>query len=646
MGGFRTRTGFWPARRLRAAALALACAAFAASGARAQSVEELQQLSISELANVDVSSVSKSSQPLSEAPASIYVITHDEIVRSGATSIPEILRLAPNLFVAQTSASSYVITARGFSGSNSAQDFSDKLLVLIDGRSVYTPMFSGVYWDMQQVPPEDIDRIEVISGPGATLWGANAVNGVINIITKKSYETQGGFAEVGGGNLEQQASVQYGGRLGPDLTWRAYATDFYDADTQTSTGAPSHDHWTNPQGGFRLDWTPTAADSLSLQGDAFQGLEAQDNAPDEEINGRNIEGRWSHAWASGSDLQVQAYYDREGRTTAGADDGSFWVDAYDLDVQDGFNWGSRQKLVVGGGVRLDAYEIIGTPQLQFDPASRVLNLSNVFAQDTISLTRTVDLMAGLKLEDDPYSGVRPLPDLRLSWTPTSSIMLWSAISRAIRAPTPFDRDVREYSGSTLFITGADFQPETLTAYEAGVRLQPSSRASLSISGYYNVYDNLKTVDPNPTTFIPLYFGNNIQGDTYGMEAWGSYQMLSWWRMMAGLDLLSEHLKFDPAAIPLLPLSQEGDDPSRQATLRSSMNLGPNVTFNADLRYVGVLPDPHLPSYVELNSRIGWTLTPHLELALAGFNLLHARHEEFPGSPEVPRSVFAELRMHF
>ena len=644
MGGCPTGSGLWPTR---AAALAFAATVFGACAAHAQSVEELQQLSISELANVDVSSVSKASQPLSEAPASIYVITHDDIVRSGATSLPEILRLAPNLFVAQTSASNYVITARGFSGSSAAQSYSDKLLVLIDGRSVYTPMFSGVYWDMQQVLPEDIDRIEVISGPGATLWGANAVNGVINIITKKSFETQGGFAEIGGGNLERQASLQYGGRISPDLTWRAYATGFYDADTLTSTGARAHDHWTNPQGGFRLDWTPSAADSFTLQGDAFQGWEAQDGAPDQDINGRNLMGRWNHVWAGGSTLQIQAYYDREGRTTEGADNGSFWVDAYDLDVQDGFDWGSRQKLVIGGGIRLDAYQIIGTPSLQFSPSSRTLDLSNAFVQDVITLTSTTRLTLGLKVEDDPYSGVRPLPDVRLSWTPNDRVMVWSAISRAIRAPTPFDRDVREYSGPTLFISAADFQPETLTAYEAGVRLQPTSRATLSIQGFYNVYDNLRSVDAAPVGFLPLTWGNSLQGDSYGMEAWGSYQMLPWWRMMAGLDLLSEHLRFAPGAAPLLPASQDGDDPSRQATLRSSMNLGPKVTFDADLRYVGVLPDPHIPSYVELNGRIGWTLTPRLELAVAAFNLLHDHHQEFPGpAGQVPRSVFAELKARF
>jgi len=640
MGGFRTRSGHWPTLALRVGALAFAVALAAALGARAQSVEDLKQLSISELANVDVSSVSKASQPLSEAPASIYVITHDEIIRSGATTLPEILRLAPNLFVAQTSASDYVITARGFSGSSADQSFSDKLLVLIDGRTVYTPLFSGVYWDMQGVLPEDIDRIEVISGPGATLWGANAVNGVINIVTKKSYETQGGFAEVGGSSLERVAAARYGGRISENLTWRAYVQEVY--GTNISSAAP--DHYSRPQGGFRMDWTPGAMDSVTLQGDAYYGSEATTSS----IGGGNVTGRWEHSWAEGDNLQVQAFYDRVVRGVDDAGGSGFWQNIYDLDLQDSISLGSRNQLVWGGGLRFTQYRITGTSTLQFAPAARVLDLSNGFIQDTITLANPLKLTLGLKLEDDPYSGLSVLPSARLSFTPNQSVMLWAAASRAIRSPTPFDEDVREYSGSSLFLKGnPQFEPEKLTAYELGLRAQPTSRLSFSVSGFFNVYNDLRSIAITPTSFVPLYWSNGIEGHTYGLEGWGQFQAASWWRLMAGLDLLSEHLKYAPGATPLLPVSQDVNDPSRQATLRSSMNLGPRVTFDADLRYVGVLPDPHVPSYVELNVRLGWALTPHLELALAGFNLLHDHHQEFPTpAAQIPRSVFAELRARF
>ncbi len=643
MGGLQTGFGLWPG--VRVATLALAAAvAFGAAQARAQSVEELQQLSIGELSNLDVSSVSKAAQPLSEAPASIFVITHDVIARYGATTVPEMLRLAPNLFVAQTSASDYVVTARGFSGNSQAQSFSDKLLVLIDGRTVYTPLFSGVYWDMQGVLPEDIDRIEVISGPGATLWGANAVNGVINIITRKSYETQGGFAEVGGGNLQRYAAARYGGRISPSLTWRAYVQEVYGTDTLTSTGAPASDHWSRPQGGFRLDWTPRASDTVTLQGDAYYGTEVATTS----IGGGNLTARWNHNWAGGSNLQVQAFFDRVVRGTDNAGGSGFWQNIYDLDAQNSFRLGERNLIVWGGGVRFTQYKIAGAGSLQFSPPARTLDLENGFVQDTITLAKPLKLTLGLKLEDDPYAGLSVLPSARLAWTPSQSLMFWAAVSRAIRSPTPFDADVREFAGPTLFLKGNPaFETEKLTAYEVGVRAQPFSRFSFSASGFFNVYNDLRNIEFTPGSFVPLFWGNGMEGYTYGFEGWGQFQATNWWRLMAGLNLLSEHLKFEPGASTLLGIPQNVNDPSRQATLRSSMNLGPKVTLDADLRYVGVLPDPHVPSYVELNGRIGWAVTPKLELAVSGFNLLHDHHQEFPGpAGQVPRSVFAEVRARF
>ena len=620
--------------------------ALAPSLACAQSVQDLQHMSIDELSNIDVSSVTKTAQPLSDAPGAIYVITHDDIIRSGAQSIPEILRLAPNLQVDQTSASNYVITARGFSGNNAAEAFSDKLLVLIDGRSVYTPLFSGVYWDMQDVLPEDIERIEVISGPGATLWGANAVNGVINIITRKSSDTQGGVLDVGAGNLGRSASLQYGGRISPDLTYRLYAKGFIDNDTQTATGAKAGDGWYKPQGGFRLDWTP-GVEQVTLQGDAYQGSEAQAGSPDETISGRNLLARWTHPFASGASLQVQAYYDRFDRTTEDGG-GKHYMDTYDLDIQHSFNLNDRNAVVVGGGFRLSRYQITNTEALQFIPPSRTLDLSDVFVQDSISLTPALKLILGLKLEDDPFSGVTPLPSVRISWKASGSTLLWGAVSRAIRSPTPFDRDVQERVGGQLLLAGSpDFMPETLTAYELGARMQPTSRLSFSVSGYYNVYDDLRSVELSPVTVLPLLWGNLMQGRTYGLEVWSDYRLTDWWRLKAAFDLLHEDLSFKPGDSGLLSVSQAGDDPPRQASLRSSMNLGRAFTLDAELRYVAPLPDPPVPSYVELNGRLGWNISDRVQLSLSGFNLLHARHLEFPPpATYVPRSFFAEARWRF
>jgi iron complex outermembrane recepter protein len=614
------------------------------------SVEDLRGFSIDQLTQLKVTSVTKSPEPLSDAPAAIYVITHDDIIRSGAISIPEMLRLAPNLDVMQVSANQYIITARGFSGNLPDQNFTNKLLVLIDGRSVYTPLYSGVYWDMQDVPAEDIDRIEVISGPGATLWGANAVNGVINIVTRKSSETQGGVLDVAGGSLGSSIGLQYGGRISDNLTYRVYAKTFDDYDTVTPRGARAEDAWSKPQGGFRLDWTATPADSVTLQGDGYAGAENQPGSPDEDIAGGDILGRWNHVWSDGSNLQVQAYFDQTDRRTSGSSAG-FVLDAYDLDVQDSLALGKRNDIVWGGGLRVSSYTINGTGGLLFAPASRTLDLSNAFLQDTFSITDAAKLIAGLKLEDDPYSGLAALPDVRLSWKPNPDLLVWGAVSRAIRSPTPFDRDVIEKMGPEVFlIAGPDFQPETLTAYEAGARFQAFSRLSVSISAYYNAYDDLKTIELAPKVIIPLHWGNLMQGYTYGGEIWGEYRVAPWWRLTASFDDLEEHLSFKAgASAPSLGVRQAVDDPEYQASLRSSMDLGDAVTLDADLRYVSALPNPAVPAYVELNSRIGWNVTPRIQLSLSGFNLLHPYHQEFPaseGATAVPRSFLAELRVHF
>ena len=636
------------ARRL---ANAMACAGAItlttlAAQASAQSIEDLQHMSIDELANVDVTSASKTAQPLSDAPTAIYVITHDDIVRSGATSIPEILRLAPNLQVYQTSASNYVVTARGFSGNNTAQAFSDKLLVLIDGRSVYTPLFSGVYWDMQTVPPEDIERIEVISGPGATLWGANAVNGVVNIITRKSADTQGGFVEIGGGNQQANALIQYGGRVGADLTYRVYAQESWTNDTQTATGASAGDHWNKPQGGLRLDWTPTNVDDVLFEGDDYSGDEAQAGG-DEIIAGGDVLGRWNHAFADGSALQLQTYFDHVERATVGG--GQFVVNTYDADLQHSFNLGDRNAIVWGGGLRLVQYRIDGTPSLFFVPPARTLDLSNGFVQDSISITPATTLVLGVKVEDDPYSGVSALPSARLALKPTDTSLIWAAVSRAIRSPTPFDTDVVEKIGAMTGLTGtSDFLPEKLTAYEVGARLQPAPRLSFSVSAFYNVYDDLRTIEPaSPGGFFPLHWGNLMKGDTYGVEAWGDYRLTPWWRVSASYDWLHEDLSFAPGASQILGVAQAGDDPSQQASLRSSMNLGPKVTLDADLRYVGALPNPYVPAYAEMNARVAWNVTDRVQLSLSGFNLLHDRHQEFPApATAIPRSFYADIRWRF
>jgi iron complex outermembrane receptor protein len=629
-------------------------AALAASEATPEQVERLSNLSIEELANLDISSVSKTRQPLSDAPAAVYVITHDDIVRSGYVAMADILRLAPNLHVAQITAATHAISARGFNGSA-----ADKLLVLIDGRSVYATFFSGVFWDSQDVPVEDIDRIEVISGPGATLWGANAVNGVINIITRSSAQTQGGLVEGGGGNLQRHGTAQVGGRINDALTWRAYAMGFdYSSNVQAS-GAGARDAWRKAQAGFRADWAG-AADLFTLQGDIYKGTQDQLKFADKRIFGDNVVGRWTHQFAPASSLQVQAYYDYFERVQPAQ--ASDYVHTYDLDLQHSFALGARQQVVWGGGLQVsrDRFPIVpgnkSSPFTQvFTPERRTLVLGNAFGQDTIALTRALKLTLGLKLEDDPFSGLAALPSARLSWKLNDSSLVWAAVSRAIRAPSRLDEDFSESLGHVTVLKGGDFTSEKLVAYELGLRTQPASRVSASLSGFYNVYTDLRSFELTNGRF-PIEFANRMEGETYGLEAWGAFQAQPWWRLTAGASWLHKDLRFEPGASGLGGTGIAGDDPDYQLQLRSAMDLPHGITLDLDLRRIGALPSPPSPAYTELGARIAWPVTRRIELSLTGSNLLHAHHLEF-GSTSAPlqlgasgvesgRSVSVDARWRF
>jgi iron complex outermembrane receptor protein len=618
----------------------------------AQSLESLGQMSIEELGNVEITSVSKRPEALADAPAAIYVLNHDDIMRSGATSIPEMLRLAPNLQVAEISPSDYVITARGFSGNTADQSFSNKLLVLIDGRSVYTPLYSGVYWDAQDLLPDDIERIEVISGPGATLWGANAVNGVINITTRNSSATPGGLLEIGGGNQEVSTALRFGGQLTDDMSYRVYAKAFNMMPDDTPGEGSAHDGWSKPQGGFRLDWKP-GGDLVTFQGDLYAGAEEQLQSSDQLISGGNLEASWHHTLDDGSNLQLLTYYDQTRRSSSDGG-GSFVLRTYDIEVEHSFTLADWNKIVWGVGERVNAYRTAGAispfSSLVFTPAERTLNLADLFAEDTMTLTNSLQLTAGLKLEDDPYSGLTPMPSIRISWKPWDEALLWAAASRAVRAPTPFDVDVVEKIGTSPYLYGdPDFRPETMEAFELGYRQQITPALSLSVSGFDNIYNQLRNIVSGPDDSPPYRWGNGIEGDVYGVEAWAAWQATGWWRLNAGLNFQHESLRFNPGASTLAGVAQAGDDPHHQVSLRSSMNLGREVTFDADFRYVGALPDPYVPGYAELNLKFGWRITDSVELAISGLNLLHDKHIEYTEdapSDLIKRSFFIDTRWKF
>ncbi len=601
-------------------------------------------MSLQQLSGLEVTSVSKASEPLNRAPAAIFVITHEEIVQSGATTIPEALRLAPNLLVTQLSSSNFSISARGLGGNVPDQNFSNKLLILIDGRSVYSPLYSGVYLDVQDVVLADIDRIEVISGPGASLWGANAMNGVINIITRSASATRGAYAEAAAGSLEQTLSARYGASLSEEAALRVYGKAFQDAAEVQPGGLDPHDSWNKAQGGFRLDWS-RAADALTLQGDGYRGSEHQDAAPAAAVLGGDVLARWQRTRGA-TQWQAQTYFDQTERIASGGAP-AFTLHTYDAELQEAIALGSS-RIVWGAGERVNDYTIVGTPSFRFVPQSRALTLGNVFAQGTLPISSLLNMTLGLKLEDDPYAGWQVLPDLRFAAPLTSRLMLWAAFSRAVRSPTPFDVDVRESVPAVVQLQGnAAFRPEQLWNEEIGARIEPLPVLSISASVFYSQYSDLRTVEFGPPAPVPLSltWRNNERGRTYGFSAWADWQLTAWWRLSPGLRGLHQDFSFVPGASEILGLTQAGDDPSMQATLTSVMQLPWRLMLYGEWRYVGALPAPALPAYSELNARLAWRALRRLELALTADNLLHAHHLEYPlpYGEYIHRAVMLQLR---
>lgn len=626
----------------------LACTPFltcwTAATARAQNLQQLGSLSLAELGQIDVTTVAKSAQPVNDAPAAIYVITRDEILRSGAATLPEMLRLAPNLEVTQVSAYAYQITARGMNADDNVGQ-SDKLLVLIDGRTVYSPMFGGVYWDMQVVEPEDIERIEVVSGPGAALWGVNAVNGVVNIITRKSSYTQGGDVAVRLGSLQRGVSAQYGGAITPDLTYRVLGNlDSFSA-FPLANGHSDNDAWWRPSGDARIDWAP-GADTLSLDANIMTA----DENPNGFVRGDSVTAAYSHAFSGDSSLNVLAYYDNETRTVQQGP--GFSVNTYDLEAQHSFSLGSANSIVWGIGGRIYRYTFENIA-LALVPTSATIDTADLFGQDTITLLPTLKATLGLKLEAEAYgSGLQPMPSIRVAYKPVQSLLLWAAISRALNSVTPVDVALREFAGPFDILNGADnFRPETLVAYEAGIRAQPWSRLSFSADIYHDVYTDLRSIERAPPGSASIFvLGNRTAGSINGVEVWGSWQVVSWWRLSAGFDLLQDNFRFLPGALTSIGVQFTEDDPNHQVSLHSGMNLTSALTWDAYVREVGALPHPVVPGYTELDTTVAYAVTPRLRLTLSGENLLQPRHTELaqPGTipVQVPRSVLLQARLAF
>jgi iron complex outermembrane receptor protein len=667
-------------------AVSCLCLLLCAAGARAENPPadpdaDLKHLSLEDLMDLEVTSVSKQPEKLLEAASAIQVITSEDIRRSGATSIPEALRLADNLQVAQENSHDWAISARGFNA-----NLANKLLVLIDGRAVYTPLYGGVLWNVQDYLLEDIDRIEVISGPGGTLWGANAVNGVINIITKSAQDTQGVYAEGGGGKqLEELAGARYGTQLAPDSYIRFYGKYSSQGAEVLADGANAQDSWHAGRGGFRMDLLASGPDKLTLQGDFYSETQNVAAAGDALFSGGNILGRWTRTLSPDSGFNLQMYYDHTylSEPFAASPPAPFYtgfptaalmdtLDTYDLDFQHHFAWGARQKLVWGLGYRATREADEDLSVVRFSPPDLDQSLYSGFLQDEILVARDLRLTVGSKLEHNDYTGLEWEPSVRLQWSMSPRQMTWAAVSRAVRTPSRYDRDLQVPSGlydapppfvfPKNYLQGnPDFTSEKETAYELGYRAQLGPSLSGSLSGFYNRYHDLRSTTATPTTATyifpyPVYFQNNLEGDTYGLELSTTYQLLDWWRLHAGYNWLQEHLHPTPGQTDATGATNETADPKHQASLRSEMDLPRSVHFNLSLRWVDSLHINNgptggpvigvVPSYFELDTRLAWQATRNLELALVGQNLLHAQHPEYgypsPTREEIERAIFGKI----
>ncbi|HEY0747781.1 MAG TPA: TonB-dependent receptor [Steroidobacteraceae bacterium] len=658
-------------RVMRRGLLGAIALCFCAVGARAKdngapSISDLKQLNVEDLMDVQVTSVSRHPERLIEAASAIQVITQEDIRRSGATSIPEALRLADNLQVAQKNSHDWAISARGFNTS-----LGNKLLVMIDGRTVYTPLYSGVFWDAQDYLLEDIERIEVISGPGGALWGANAVNGVINIITKSAKDTQGVYAEAGRGSQPREfGGVRYGGALGADTQFRAYAKYFDRGDEVLANGNAEPDAWRQGRMGFRIDSQATSQDRLTFQGDYYDGHENVQSGGTGDASGQNLLGRWTRTLSDESDLTLQTYVDQTHLadpipplTASGlqfAPPGFLYDDltTYDVDLQHRFRIGGRNRVVWGFGYRLTRDAVINAPALGFIPADLNQTLYSGFVQDEIALRKNLSFTLGTKLEHNDYTGFEYEPDARLNWALSSSQALWAAVSRAVRTPSRIDSDLTEGTPPyPVFVKGnADFKSEILVAYELGYRAQLNSQLSISVSSFYNQYSDVRSTSFTPGPILPLYIANNLEGDTYGLEFTGNYQASDIWSLHAGYTLLREHLRVKPGQIDLTAALNETADPQHQFSIRSALKLPARTELSAGLRWVdtlqtnnGAIPGT-VPAYFELETRAAWHPTERFELSLVGQNLLHGRHTEYgfpdPTRPEIERSVYGKLSWRY
>ena len=655
---------------------------WAGKGEHAQTPRvDLAKLTIEELMAIEVTSVSKKPERLSEAAAAVYVITQEDIRRSGVTSIPEALRMVPGLQVARMDANKWAITSRGFNGR-----FARHMLVLIDGRSVYTPLFSGVFWEVQDTLLEDIDRIEVIRGPGGTMWGANAVNGVINIITKNARDTKGGLVVSGIGTEERGfGGVRYGGNTGEKLCYRVYAKGFERDTGVLGDGTDGHDDWRMGRTGFRADWSMGGKDSLTFQGDYYTGTTGQRVTipilefpysktfdEDVEMSGENLLFRWARTLNQESDLTLQVYYDR----TEHKEKESVIEDirdTFDIDFQHRFPLTSRHEIMWGLEYRFTTDDIKSSPSMSVSDDSRDDQLFSAFMQDEITLVpNRLFLTLGAKFERNDYTGVEMQPNARIVYAPAPRHTVWGAVSRAVRTPSRLEHTIRLnhqalppgflFPGApaifTVIIGDDNYDSEDVLAYEFGYRIQPTDRLSLDFASFYNVYDDLQTVETGmpifPESIIPITPRNKMDGESYGVELTARWKVLDWWCLHASYAYMKLQLHTDADSTDTVTeVTFEDDIPNHQVSICSLMDLPGNLELDWWIRYVDKVVDLDVDSYITLDVHLGWNPKESLELSIVGQNLLDNHRLEYGPSTllntqvtEVERSVYGKLTWRF
>ena len=620
---------------IRRAILLLAWATSGAANAQTLA-SNLADLSLEQLGSIVVTTVSRRAEPLAGAPASVYVITGEDIRRAGSTSLAEALRLAPNLQVARADANQYAISARGFNNV-----LANKMLVLIDGRTVYSPLFSGTFWEVQDVMLDDVERIEVISGPGSALWGANAVNGVINVITRRAGDTQGQLTTLETGTTQRDVATRYGGRIG-DGYYRAYAKSVRRDNSAFGNGTPIRDAAEHQQAGFRADWG-RPADGFTLQGDAYGEQIDQAPAP-RDLAGMNLLARWSRTLENRSALQVQGYLDRTARLQPGSI--REHLDTLDLDVQHALAPLGAHRLIWGFGLRQYQDRIENTPLLGFQPPSRSLQRNNLYAQDEIALRQDLDLTLGAKIETNSYTGAELLPSGRLAWRPVAAQMLWAALSRAVRAPSRIDREFVSPSTApfTFLAGGPQFQSETVDVVEVGHRAQISPRLSYSLAVFRQSYRDLRTLEITPAG---PQFLNDMEGESTGVETWATWRAADWARLSAGFVHQHVSLRVRPGTTDLQSPAATGNDPGEWWKLRASLDLGARHELDLMLRHYRALPNPVVPAYTAFDARLAWRAAKDVQIELIAQNLFDPRHAEWgtaASRAEVERAVFAKLRL--